>query len=393
MLCSLALMSFLTACSADDSTSSVEPSDPQHMHFRMTTENYGKDGQTRGTPLSALEESVGMFAYIYDDYEWNTGSKEYIMFNEELQTAGEGWTTVGVFDIISNTEGKNKSMRYYAYYPFGLDETTLKTQPNELWNDAPYLTYTVPANVADQRDLMAGYSVDGEGALAEYPAVDFRKDDKPVTVHLRHLLTAVAFQIGKCSDKGTVNRLTLKNVLGTNTYRMNMTSEGTLSGWDLKKYSNASGSYTDFSVDLNVKINSNKKKDGTYDDDVTPQPLTNEEDGTNVLLMLPQTLPDGDDVEHGQAWLVVEYTCGGKTRELEVSIANLKWLQGKKVTYTLDITSLTQMTIKSTITPWNEGHDVINGQASDGINIATGSTINGWTPEDDIPYSSDAERQ
>ena len=110
-----------------------------------------------------------------------------------------------------------------------------------------------------------------------------------------------------------------------------------------------------------------------------------------------KTWRDTDDTRFPKAMMTIvqmnkneaTINCGGDDHVLVASLAGMEWLQGKKVTYTLDITSLTKMTIRSRITPWNQ-HETIDGVATDGVTILMGTELDDWVQHVTLMNSDDS---
>ena len=115
-LCSLSLVS----CGSDDKGTPPSSGKAEPLRFSLS---FGDYEDTRGYVSNDMDESVGLFAYIFDpnllDDNENIGliQPDY-MYDEELQFNGTNWQTVNTFDEPE----KDKQMRFYAYYPFGLPE-------------------------------------------------------------------------------------------------------------------------------------------------------------------------------------------------------------------------------------------------------------------------------
>lgn len=381
----------IVSCTSDDNGD--PPSEvAAPLQFTLNVDGYG---DTRGVVSNDMDESVGLFAYLFseDEQDWTVSAPTpNYMYNEEMQFNGTQWQTVNTFDRPE----AGLLMRFYAYYPFGLDEAVLDLSSQEL-SGAPDLTYTVPKDITEQVDLMAGKSV------ADIASANIRTEGA-IAITVSHLLTAVKFQLGRCSEAGRITKIEMKRVLSKNTYLLSENYENVedpdnpgqylmdpnnpsqyltvpvIDGWTEKTWASNKSDFGDFSADLNQKVTVTKTQVVEGQTVVVPQPLMSDD---NAFLMLPQTLPTG-------ATLEVTINCGGSDHVLTTSLAGMKWLQGKKVTYTLDITSLTRLTIRTQITPWNE-HETIDGVASDGITILMGTDIGGWTTTE-TSTNSDADR-
>ena len=385
----LALMAWwlsipIVSCTSDDSGAPPSSEEAAPLRFTLSVDDYT---ETRGVVSNSMDESVGLFAYVFED---NIETPNF-MYNEEMQFNGTQWQTVNTFDRPE----ANQKMRFYAYYPYGLPEDVLILS-GATQTGAPDFTYVVPKDISAQVDLMAGKSV------ADISSNDVRTAGA-IAITVSHLLTAVKFQVGECKEAGRVTKIEMKRVLDRNDYRLSETEENVLSdpddptsyvvdpanpgqylttpvidGWKSTDYSDNKSDFSDFSAELNQKVTLTKMEVVEGTNVVVPQPLLTDE---NAFLMLPQTLPTG-------ATLEVTYNCGGSDHVLTASLAGMKWLQGKTVTYTLDIKSLTRLTVRSEITPWTQ-HETIDGVASDGITILMDTGIDDWTGHETNAGSDD----
>jgi len=357
----------LISCASDESgvPSSTEKTAP--FRFALSFDGYE---DTRGLVSNDMDESVGLFAYVFTDFDQD-GRPDF-MYDEEMQYNGTMWQTVNTFDMPV----ADKQLRFYAYYPFGLPQQTLDFDfaiDENGPKGAPSLVYNVPKNIEDQIDLMAGRSVDDINT-------NNVRNAAAINIKVSHLLTAVEFRIGQCSEDGRVVKIELKNILGRNTYSLGEHQEAeedpndpnqviwntVYDGWENKTYGNNKSDYTNFAANLSTKITKTKIVGGQ----LTPasQSVMNDD---NAFLMLPQQLPDSAKLE-------VTINCGGSDHVLSTYMNDKRWLQGKRVTYTLDILSLTRLSIKSQITPWNDSHETIDGVASDGVTILMNTGITNW---------------
>ena len=376
----------LVSCSSDER--GAPPSDGGAAPLRFTLSFDGYE-DTRGVVSNEMDESVGLFAYLYES-DWDAyATNPNFMYNEEMQFTGSQWLTVGVFD----QPAAGYLMRFYTYYPFDLPEETLSlSSPEQI--GAPDFTYTVPQELSEQVDLMAGKSE------SDISSQDLRTAGA-INIKMSHLLTAVKFQVGKCTENGYIVKIALKHVLARNSYQLSETEEyvedpdnpGTfltdpvtgnilreyhIDGWTYKDYSDYPDDFSDFSAEMNRRVVLTKTKTEGGQTVIVPQPVV---DDKNAFLMLPQKLPE-------DAMLEVTFNCGGSDHVLTASLGDKEWVQGKKVTYTLDITSLTRLTIRSQITPWNQ-HETIDGVATDGVTILMGTELDDWIQHVTLMNSDD----
>ncbi|WP_198006563.1 fimbrillin family protein [Phocaeicola abscessus] len=161
----------------------------------------------------------------------------------------------------------------------------------------------MPANVADQKDLLVAASTDrpGNSNAAE-----------PLT--MKHALTAVRFVTGDDMLAGTVSKITLKNVYGT----------GKLPMQAAPAWYSLSGA-RNFELTLSPAAT-------VPDPQVPNTPLTT---AAATFMMLPQTLPSGAQIE-------VKYTdkLTNTQRTLTANIAGKTWPMGKTVVYRISTSSI-----------------------------------------------------
>ena len=395
-LVALTLLSLsLSSCSSEDAEHISAKSKIAPMAFNIVTDDYAGSGKTRGTPSEDLESSLGLYAYVYEESDYwdnGNGTAPNFMINEEVQNAGTYWLTVNAFDTDKMTgeidgftgEATTPYMRFFAYYPYGLDSEVLEVS-DENHDNAPIMVYTVPENVEDQIDLLAGGCIDDEGHTKVF---DTKKqasinsknpENEEVTLTMSHLLTAIRFQIGECVETGRVKKITVTNVLGKNQYSLQRDAEDYYyDGWDPRNWGEDwDDDFRDFSIDLNKQIKLTQKDKTTGD--VIVQPVT---DNTEWLMMIPQILSDETEIQ-------MIYNSGGTDHVLTAEIHGFEWAQGKMVTYTLNINSLQRLTVKSTVVPWGEGLRFQDGQPTNATILDLGAEEVDWDPTDTDIASDD----
>ena len=259
---------------------------------------------TKAAPVTTatMHADATVFAAVYPSTDtWNNTVAPSYFFDTQVKKT-ESWTTAYYWP------GTNKRVAFFAYAPHHCAGVTLTTGIGT--PGAPMFSYTVPAAVADQTDLLTASSVDVAGVL-----------HAPAPLAFRHALTAVRFETGTDLLPGTVTKITLKGVYGTATHRI---GESTWSGHSGTK---------DFAQTLAV---------------VTPDPNVA---GTEItqpsatFMMIPQTLPANAKIE-------VVYTdkLTNTQRTLTASIAGKAWPMGKTVTYRISTNSIV-VTPMLTVTP------------------------------------------
>ena len=384
----------LSSCSSEDAEHISAKSKVAPMAFNIVTDDYAGSGKTRGTPSEDLDMSMGMYAYTYaesDYWDNGNGTPPNFMINEEVQTAGSYWLTVNAFDLDKMTgeidgltgEVETPYLRFFAYYPYGLDSEVLELS-DENHDNAPIMVYTVPEDVEEQVDLCAGGCLDDEGHTKVFDTVKQASantenpENEEVTITMSHLLTAIKFQIGECVETGRVKKITVTNVLGKNQYSLQRDAEDYYyEGWDPRNWGeNWDDDFRNFSVDLNKQIKLTQKNAGG---EVVPQEVTSNKEW---LMMIPQILSDESEIQ-------MIYNSGGTDHVLTAEIHGFEWAQGKMVTYTLNINSLQRLTVKSTVVPWGEGLRFQDGQPTNATTLDLGAEEVDWDPTDTDIASDD----
>ncbi|WP_347566976.1 fimbrillin family protein [Alistipes senegalensis] len=270
--------------------------DTLFLHARVTDgiESNRSDAevpQTRATPVEedTFYESFGVLASAYTGSWSETSCLMDYMYNVEV-TKASGWTT----NYFWPTGGRK--VRFFAYAPYGGSGIVLSAKTKA---GMPTITYTVPAAVASQNDLLVAAPAAMDGNTSATASLPFG-----------HVLTAVRFVTGDDVLAGKITKITLKGVYGSATLAM-----GTPAWSDYGKTAN-------FSQSCSVNV------DGSADQEITSAKAT--------FMMLPQTLPDDASIE-------VIYTddLTGIQRTLTASIGGAEWPMGKTVTYRISTTSIT----------------------------------------------------
>ena len=276
----------------------------------LITDGIGQDtnGQSAGAATKAapvdnatMYDEMAVTAFIYPaTHSWPTaytgGSPSAQRYMSAVKVKkSEAWSTT------YHWPGASKRISFFAAAPYGSEGLTAFNDgtPGTL----PYLSYTVPANVADQKDLLVAASTDrpGNSNTAE-----------PLT--MKHALTAVRFVTGDDMLAGTVSKITLKNVYGTGRLPMQ-----------------AAPAWYSLSGTRNFELTLSPAATAP-DPQVPNTPLTT---AAATFMMLPQTLPSGAQIE-------VKYTdkLTNTQRTLTANIAGKTWPMGKTVVYRISTSSI-----------------------------------------------------
>lgn len=254
----------------------------------------GGTAATRGVPVTSLEtyDSFHVQAHCTDN---GTPVSQFYMDDNATKSDGTVWST----SQVRYWPGENRTLQFFAWAPANAAFTATPGSP-----ESTTFEYEVPALAADQKDIVVATTD---------PYVGNYEQQVPLT--FKHILTAVKFETGSQMQPGTIKSVALKGVKKSGTYTAfptGNTGEGT---WTLNDAT------ADYTQELN-KTTTGAETNGT--------PVTAKE---GTFMMLPQTLPDGAEVE-----VVFQDGTSGQERTMSASIAGTQWPQGKTVTYKLSIT-------------------------------------------------------
>ena len=282
------------------------------------------DGQrvTRAKPITSLEDHGGFHVQAYC-WDGGTSTGQFYMDTDVDRLDGGVWSTS---DHVYYWPGEGRTLSFYAWAP--KDAFPTPAYQNQT------LSYTVPDEVADQKDLVVAKRESVQGNFNQQLPLDFK-----------HICTAVKFVVGSQMQPGTIQSVSLNGVNASGTYDMAADT------WTLTDDATA-----DFSQTLE-KATTGTEADGTA---ITSDDAT--------FMMLPQTLPDGATVE-----VVFHDHTTGQDRILTASIAGSEWPQGKTVTYKLSITPEYELEFVSE-PEIQDAHYVIYP-----IHIKAGQIDGGWT--------------
>ncbi|WP_315087661.1 fimbrillin family protein [Bacteroides heparinolyticus] len=261
----------------------------------ITADDGMEDGATtKAAPVTTatMHADATVFAAVYPSTDtWNGTVAPGYIFDTQVKEV-ENWATTYYWP------GTNKRVAFFAYAPHhctGMSLISSASTPG-----APKFSYTVPADVTAQTDLLTASSVDVPG-MQHVPA--------PLT--FKHALTAVRFEAGTGLLPGTVTKIMLKGVYRKANYKIGETA------WS------AHTSVGSFEQALNVT---------TPDPNVPGTELTPE---AATFMMLPQTLPGGARIE-----VVYKDKLTNRQRTLKANIAGKTWPMGKTITYRISTGSI-----------------------------------------------------
>ena len=249
---------------------------------------------TRATPVktATLYESIGVLAAAFNEPWSETSYRPDYMYDVEV-TKASSWTTSYHWPTLTG------GIRFFAYAPYHGEGIVLS---NKTKAGSPTITYTVPADVADQKDFLFANSI------YTTPTGTLKNANNAAPLTFNHALTAVRFVCGNDMQGGTVKSVSLKNVC----------SKGILN------YGTHSWSGVDTPADFSQTLD--KSTTGTPDEALTTDAQT--------FMMIPQTLPDGAQIE------VVFTDKSNVDHTLTADIKGTVWPIGKTVTYKISSSSI-----------------------------------------------------
>lgn len=300
------LVAGLVSCQRDliSEEESTGSNYPKHIIGISANTDNEQDLSSRGTPITSVQQmtDIGVFCAYTGSSNWTNSATLGKMFNTRLvrnQNNGN-WEYSGPPVSWAPVTG-NDRYSFFAYAPYATAQNGIVVQGNSSTAGVPSITYTIPANVVTQPDLMLAV-----------PRYNLRPSTSMVALQMKHALTCVGFQI-----KGNGEQIKSISISG-------ISSSGSvnLSG-DNVVWSNLS--VPGISINYSALINFDAGQ--TY---FTAQPTmsTNLIAGNGYLMMIPQTLS-------GTAKLKLTFA-NNSTRE--ISLNSQIWGVGKKIIYNIIIT-------------------------------------------------------
>lgn len=296
------------------------------------TEGFPTDNPTftRGTQITNADgmSSFGVTAFM--------GSQKY-MDHVEIKKSADSWKPETDYFWLNG-----KSLDFYAWYPYNSAEGTNGIPAGMTLNQEDFssISYTVPADVSKQEDLMFAVNKN-----ATEPA-----DGKATSLDFKHSLAAVKFVVGDLPTGTKVTSVALKGVK----YKGDLAVTTDNKGEAQLAWSNLANDTENFTQATNKEV-----KENDTDNAITKEDQT--------FFMMPQTLPDDAIVE-----VVVEDEKGAKvtlTGALQDATAaeqaKNKWEAGNTYTYSISLSGI----ITAEIT-FFKGTNGINGQPYTSHNIS-----------------------
>lgn len=276
---------------------------------------------TRGTPIRDLNTfkdkytrfSLSGICYIgaYPDEEsQNKWTAEYA-YDLPYSTAS-GTPAEGGRPLLWPSNG---NVRFFAFAPTVTDFANLNTGGTLTLSEvtafgSPKLTYTVPADVAKQIDLMTAQT---NVSAATTPQVE---------LNFGHALTAVRIVCGKDMLAGTISKVEISGIFGSGSQVVGSdtwTPSGQLASYTISKDIVLP---TDNTSDDKIHAGNGTVIAGTKTDNLT-------------FMLMPQTLPQGASIT-----IVFTDEVTGTERTITGSIAGQTWEAGKIITYSVSPSSI-----------------------------------------------------
>lgn len=260
---------------------------------------------TRGTQITKADgmSSFGVTAFM--------GSQKY-MDHEKITKFADSWKPQTDYFWLNG-----KPLDFYAWYPYNSAEGTNGIPAGMTLNQEDFssISYTVPADVSKQEDLMFAVNKN-----ASEPA-----DGNATSLDFKHSLAAVKFVVGDLPTGTQVTSVALKGVK----YKGDLAVTAGNNGAAQLAWSNLANETGDFTQATTKKVKEND----------TDHAITKED---QTFFMMPQTLPDD-----AMAEVVVEDEKGTKvtlTGALQDATAaeqaKNKWEAGNTYTYSISLSGI-----------------------------------------------------
>lgn len=278
-------------------------------------------GVTRGTPirdLNTFKDNYSRFSLsgicytgaYPDDESLNEWKAEYA-YDLPYSTAS-GTPAEGGRPLLWPSNG---NVRFFAFAPTLTDFSNLNTGGSLTLSEAsasgsPKLTYTVPAVVEKQIDLMTAQT---NISASTTPHVELK---------FGHALTAVRIVCGNGMLAGKISKVRISGVFG---------SGSQVVGSDTWIPSGPLASYT---ISKEIAL----PADNTSDDKIhagNGAAIAGTETDNLTFMLLPQTLPEGASIT-----IVFTDDASGTERTITGSIAGQTWEAGKIITYSVSPSSI-----------------------------------------------------
>lgn len=297
---------------------------------------------SRGTPIDGVDNlgDFQVYAYYYANESTTTPSLffEENVSKRDADTWATGttyyWPTSGELAFFGMSPAVNDDFLWFDRYQIPTGE-----------NDA-VISYIAPTEPEQQPDIV----------VASTDRMNNSESGEKVPMAFRHILSQVKFRVGAEMQAGTINSITLTNVVKHGYYHH--AADG--GAWSLDEA--GEDQTCDYMVVLDEAVTegSNGIALGAIEE---------------TLMMLPQTL--GANCE-----LVVKFTPAGSTeaRELRASLAGGVWTMGGTTVYNINIEpEYTLKFVEDEIAPLDAHYEKFV------VNINSDKLENGWTLTSNYP--------
>ena len=311
----------MTGCS----TQTVDEAGPEGVPI-----GFGIRPATRASVMTDADiTDMGVFGYYTGTTAWSVAASTAapdIFDNQKISKSEGNWSYLPVRYWPAGTTSKTSFFAYSPHSTSALANGSI-TPPSAGTAGEPLIGFTVPADVADQVDLLRGT-----------PQTDKNRTGGTVTFLLKHALTKISF-VGRLatgeSGKGYSAKVTRVGITG-------IKNSGTLNlatgGW----------TFGDGTADYSVSVADGTLVDETFNTE-TDKTLT---PSTAYLLLPPQALGDEAFVN-----VTVEITGSIETTlslNLALSQATPEWEAGIGYVYRFEVAG-EFITIDTNLTPWTTG--------------------------------------
>ena len=249
---------------------------------------------------------------------WGYTNNDTVLFDQILLTKVRNWR-----NSVEWPYGQGRYMKFYAVAP-SLEEINMSATTGA-YTAAPTLTYTLPENVNEMRDVLYGESDNisiasgPTGSVTTNPQQEnLGKDNKFIDLKFRHILTAIRFSQGTIPDNLTITEISVTGINTKGTYHpaSNDAATGTDGTWsDL-------GTLGTYAIETSwVGTGSSGSENVYIDKDV-------------IMFMLPQAVP-----AEAKLQITLSEKDGGSTKShtLTCSINGDVWKKGYTVNYKITI--------------------------------------------------------
>lgn len=258
---------------------------------------------SRGTATtSATINDIGVTAVVYDG-EWAEEGIDASIYMSNEKSVSPTWSTNRYWP----QDGTN--MRFFAYSPF--DAINL---PNE--TSSPVFDFEINKTASQQMDLLVASS-----------DVVSPNGNKPADLTFAHALTAVKFEVANNVTDITVKAVRVNGVYYKGSYKYSYSGANKDDGDESTPYSSDMGQWTVVTDGENA-VRSFEVGGLNIDCDGTAKANIPLNDGENVMMLMPQTLPAGATIE-----IDIHDDVLNQDVTLKASIAGNVWRKGTCVTY------------------------------------------------------------